>query len=99
MTPKIKREARFLAIATAIAFVPVVWVAANLWNPHGPYKTLVGGLVGGCVILPGLAVLSLGAFIGNVLAALPAIPVEFLWLFLLQHSAKAVVYRRGSGGP
>jgi hypothetical protein len=97
MTPRIKREARFLALATAIAFVPVVWVAANLWNPHGPYKTLVGAIVGYFVTVPGgLVFYILGASIGNVLAALPAIAVEFLWLFLLSILLRLLFIRAAS---
>jgi hypothetical protein len=97
MPSRIKREARFLAIATAIAFVPVVWVAGNLWNPHGPYKTLIGGIVGFLVIVPGGFVWALlGAVIGNVWAALPAIAVEFLWLFLLSILLRLLFIRAAS---
>jgi hypothetical protein len=80
---RIRREARFLAKATAIGFVPVVWIAAALWNPHGDLKTLVGAIAGWGIIYPVLFVMYLLGPISVWVSAPVAILAEFFWLFLL----------------
>jgi len=84
MLSRMRREALLLAIATAIGFVPVVWTALELWNPHGELKTLASFVVAWFVLAPGFFVLSFQeSFIGAFGVVLIAILVEFVWLFLL----------------
>jgi hypothetical protein len=83
MLSRIRREARFLAIATAIGFVPVVWIAGALWNPHGDLKTLVGAIGGWIVIHPVLFVMYFTYPMSVWLSVPLAILAEFAWLFLL----------------